>query len=52
MPFLIDTLIVLIGGLMIIRQQMTVGEYVQFIVYLGLLNSATRQITPLVAANT
>lgn len=39
------TLIVLIGGLFIIRQQMTVGEYVQFIVYLGLLNSATRQIT-------
>lgn len=39
------TLIVLIGGLMIIQHQMTVGEYVQFIVYLGLLNSATRQIT-------
>lgn len=39
------TLIVLLGGLMVIRQQMSVGEYVQFIVYLGLLNSATRQIT-------
>lgn len=39
------TLIVLLGGLMIIRHQLTVGEYVQFIVYLGLLNSATRQIT-------
>jgi len=39
------TLIVLVGGMMIIRQQMTVGQYVQFIVYLGLLNSATRQIT-------
>ncbi|MFN8495546.1 MAG: ABC transporter ATP-binding protein [Caldilineaceae bacterium] len=39
------TLVVLIGGLMIIRHQLTVGEYVQFIVYLNLLNSATRQIT-------
>src|SRR4029079_15521561 len=39
------TLGVLMGGLMIIRHQLTVGEYVQFIVYLGLLNSATRQIS-------
>jgi len=39
------TLVVLMGGLMIIQHRLTVGEYVQFIVYLGLLNSATRQIT-------
>jgi len=39
------TLVVLMGGMMIIRQELTVGQYVQFIVYLGLLNSATRQIT-------
>ncbi len=39
------TLVVLIGGMMIIGDQLTIGQYVQFIVYLGLLNSATRQIT-------
>ncbi len=39
------TAVVLMGGLMIINHQLTVGQYVQFIVYLGLLNSATRQIT-------
>lgn len=39
------TVIVLVGGLMIIGNQLTVGQYVQFIVYLALLNSATRQIT-------
>ncbi len=39
------TMVVLMGGMMIIRGQLTIGEYVQFIVYLGLLNSATRQIT-------
>jgi ATP-binding cassette subfamily B protein len=39
------TLVVLLGGLMILRDQLTLGQYVQFIVYLGLLNNATRQIT-------
>lgn len=37
--------VILVGGMMIIGNQLTVGQYVQFIVYLGLLNSATRQIT-------
>lgn len=39
------TAVVFIGGMMIMRNQLTVGQYVQFIVYLALLNSATRQIT-------
>jgi ATP-binding cassette, subfamily B, multidrug efflux pump len=39
------TLVVLIGGLLIINNQLTIGEYVQFIVYLGLLNSGAQQIT-------
>lgn len=39
------TIIVLVGGLYIINDQLTVGEYVQFIVYLGLLNSGAQQIT-------
>jgi ATP-binding cassette subfamily B protein len=39
------TLVVLIGGLLIIANQLTIGEYVQFIVYLGLLNSGAHQIT-------
>jgi ATP-binding cassette subfamily B protein len=39
------TIIVYVGGLMIIGDQLTVGEYVQFIIYLGLLNSGARQIT-------
>lgn len=39
------TVVVLVGGLMIVRNQLTVGQYVQFIVYLAVLNSATRQIT-------
>ncbi len=39
------SVVVLIGGTMIMSNQLTVGQYVQFIVYLGLLNSATRQIT-------
>lgn len=40
-----STIIVLVGGLMIIDKQLTVGEYVQFIIYMGLLNSAAQQIT-------
>jgi ATP-binding cassette subfamily B protein len=39
------TVVVYIGGMMIIGNQMSVGQYVQFIVYLGLLNSGARQIT-------
>ncbi|OUC06956.1 ABC transporter, partial [Litorilinea aerophila] len=39
------TVVVFVGGMMIIRQQLTVGQYVQFIVYLGLLNSGAQQIT-------
>ncbi len=39
------TIVVYIGGMMIIGNQMSVGQYVQFIVYLGLLNSGARQIT-------
>jgi ATP-binding cassette subfamily B protein len=39
------TIVVLVGGLMIIGDQLTVGQYVQFIVYLGLLNSGAQQIT-------
>jgi ATP-binding cassette subfamily B protein len=39
------TIVVYMGGLMIIGDQLSVGEYVQFIVYLGLLNSGAQQIT-------
>jgi ATP-binding cassette subfamily B protein len=39
------TIVVYMGGMMIIGDQLTVGEYVQFIVYLGLLNSGAQQIT-------
>lgn len=39
------TIVVYMGGMMIIGHQLTVGEYVQFIVYLGLLNSGAQQIT-------
>lgn len=39
------TVIVLIGGLMIIRNQATVGQYSQFIFYLVLLNQGAQQIT-------
>jgi ATP-binding cassette subfamily B protein len=39
------TIVVYIGGMMIIGNQLTVGQYVQFIVYLGLLNSGAQQIT-------
>ena len=38
------TLVILIGGLMIMGDALTVGEYVQFIVYLGLLTAAAQQI--------
>jgi ATP-binding cassette subfamily B protein len=39
------TIVVLLGGSLVIRNQLTVGQYVQFIVYLNLLNNATRQVT-------
>ncbi|MEZ4673723.1 MAG: ABC transporter ATP-binding protein [Caldilineaceae bacterium] len=39
------TIIVLVGGMFIIGDQLTVGEYVQFIVYLELLNNGARQVT-------
>jgi len=38
------TIVVFVGGTMIIGDQLTVGQYVQFIVYLGLLNSGAQQI--------
>ncbi len=40
-----STIIVLVGGLFIIRDTLTIGQYVQFIVYLNLLNSGAQQIT-------
>ncbi|MCB0120731.1 MAG: ABC transporter ATP-binding protein, partial [Caldilineaceae bacterium] len=39
------TVVVLIGGLLILGNDMTIGQYVQFIVYLTLLNGAARMIT-------
>lgn len=39
------TIIVLVGGLFIIQGRLTVGQYVQFIIYLNLLNSGAQQIT-------
>lgn len=39
------TIVVYLGGMMIIGDQLTIGQYVQFIVYLGLLNSGAQQIT-------
>ena len=42
---LASTVVVLIGGLLIIDQQLTIGQYVQFLVYLTLLNGAAQMIT-------
>jgi len=39
------TIIVLVGGLFIIQDRLTIGQYVQFIIYLNLLNSGAQQIT-------
>jgi len=39
------TVVVFVGGMNIIGGNLTIGEYVQFIVYLGLLNSGAQQIT-------
>jgi ATP-binding cassette, subfamily B, multidrug efflux pump len=37
-------LVLVIGGVLIIEQQLTIGEYVQFVVYLGLLNGAAQNL--------
>lgn len=34
-----------VGGVMIIQNTLTIGQYVQFIVYLGLLSSAAQQLS-------
>lgn len=39
------TIVVLVGGMFILGNQLTVGQYVQFIFYLELLNNGARQIT-------
>lgn len=39
------TLVLAIGGTMIISGQLTIGQYVQFIVYLGLLSGAAQQLS-------
>jgi ATP-binding cassette, subfamily B, multidrug efflux pump len=39
------TLVLAIGGIMIIQHQLTVGQYVQFIVYLGLLSNTAIQLS-------
>lgn len=39
------TLILAVGGLLVIQNQLRVGEYVQFIVYLGLLSTAANQLS-------
>ena len=39
------TLVLAVGGAMIIEGTLTVGQYVQFIVYLGLLSSAANQLS-------
>ena len=39
------TLILAIGGVLIIQGQLTLGEYVQFIIYLNLLSTAATQLS-------
>lgn len=39
------TAVVAYGALLIINQQLTIGQYVQFIVYLGLLSNAANQLS-------
>jgi ATP-binding cassette subfamily B protein len=39
------TLVLAIGGYLIIEQRLTIGQYVQFIVYLGLLSNAATQLS-------
>ena len=42
---LASTVVVLMGGLLILDQQLTLGQYVQFLVYLTILNGAAQMIT-------
>jgi ATP-binding cassette subfamily B protein len=42
---LASTLVLALGGMLIIRHQLTIGQYVQFIVYLGLLSNAATQLS-------
>jgi len=42
---LATTLVLAIGGMLIIRRQLSIGQYVQFIVYLGLLSTAATQLS-------
>ncbi|NJN14999.1 MAG: ABC transporter ATP-binding protein [Oscillochloris sp.] len=39
------TLVLAIGGVLIIQERLTIGQYVQFIVYLGLLSTAATQLS-------
>jgi ATP-binding cassette subfamily B protein len=39
------TLVLAVGGALIIDGRLTIGEYVQFIVYLGLLSTAAQQLS-------
>jgi ATP-binding cassette subfamily B protein len=39
------TLVLAVGGALIIQGRLTLGEYVQFIVYLGLLSTAAQQLS-------
>lgn len=39
------TIVVAYGAVLIINQQLTLGQYVQFIVYLGLLSNAANQLS-------
>lgn len=46
-PFIVRlaaTLVLVIGGALIINSTLTIGQYVQFLAYLGLLNTAMLQI--------
>jgi len=42
---LASAVVVLVGGLLIIDQELTLGQYVQFLVYLTILNGAAQMIT-------
>jgi ATP-binding cassette subfamily B protein len=42
---LATTLVLAIGGILIIQGRLTIGQYVQFIVYLGLLSNAALQLS-------
>lgn len=42
---LVATIVLALGGLLILENRLTIGEYVQFIVYLGLLSNAANQLS-------